>query len=114
MIMEQLIKDEQLVGKTIARVAYIDNTYALFFTDDTYVIFRGCGWEEHDVQIMSEEYSLVPKTIWQAWDLKGLGVITEEEYVKFSSEAEKRDIKAKIQREKDLLMELKAKYESEN
>ena len=77
--MKQLLKDKQLIGKTIQRTGYADGHYALFFDDDTYAVWRGCGWEGNDVELMDESYSLVP-TISNAYELRDMGVISQDEY----------------------------------
>ena len=80
--MEQIKKDQDLVGRTIEKQGYADNTFALFFNDNTFAIFRGCGWEEtDDVELMGEDYNLEPN-LSNCCDLKDLGVIDETEYEK--------------------------------
>ena len=108
--MKQIIKDKNLLGKTVKRTGYTDNAFILFFTDNTFAVFRGCGYDEWDVELRDEPYSLKP-TVSNALDLCGLGIITKEEYDKIH-----RDNKASIklyekQKELEEYERLKLKFD---
>lgn len=107
--MKQILIKEDLIGKTIKRTGYTDNTFAVFFDDNTFAIFRGCGWDERDVELMVENYNLEPDRF-NCYDLKELGIITQEEYQKVwvdykANQKIKEEKEEKIQYEK-----LKLKY----
>lgn len=108
--MKQIIEESELVGKTIEKQGYADNTFALFFNDNTFSIFRGCGYESNDVELMEESYSLEPN-IYNCYDLKELGVISEESYNKMLLAYKKERIIKESEQEKTLYQKLKAKFE---
>lgn len=84
-------------------------TFVLFFSDDTFAIFSGCGWEERDVELMEEDYSLDPNRH-NTYSLLELGVIdelTHEEMLR-SCRAEQKIIDE--ERERLQYEKLKLKY----
>ncbi len=102
--MKQIKEENELVGKTIDKQGYADNTFALFFNDNTFAIFRGCGWDERDVELMGEDYNLEPNTS-NCYDLKDIGVINEAECKKVwddynAKEKIKNEEKERLQYEK--------------
>ena len=68
------IKEQQIVGRTIQKLVILDNKTCIKFTDGTYTGINYCR-ENYD-----DCYSLT----WEDFDgfeLKTLGIISEEEYV---------------------------------
>lgn len=107
--MKQVKQGKDLIGKTIEKQGYADNTFALFFKDNTFAIFRGCGWEDRDVELMDETYNLEPNTS-NCYDLKDLGIINEAEYKKVWDEYNEKE---RIKKEQDERLEyekLKLKF----
>jgi len=37
--MKQILEESKLIGKTIKATGHADNTFALFFADETYTVF---------------------------------------------------------------------------
>lgn len=107
--MEQIKSMTEMEGKTIKRTAYTDNHLFFFFTDDTYAIAKGCGWEERDVEISDETYNLEPND-YNLYELKKIGILDEQQYQKLQGEKEKRSKEVKQKRELEKLAELKRKY----
>jgi len=69
--MKQILEEDKLVGKTIKVIGHADNAFALFFTDETFAVFR--GWDDGSVELMDEIYSSGPtklstrrKLLWKA------------------------------------------------
>ena len=114
--MKQIKQESELVGKIIEKQGSANNTFALFFKDNTFAIFRGCGsydrgcgLYETDVELMDEDYNLEPNTS-NFFDLKDLGTINETEFQKLwhdynEKEKIKTEEKERLQYEK-----LKLKY----
>ena len=48
--MEQIRNQDLVKGKIIERTDYLDNQFFIFFTDNTFCIISGCGWDENDVE----------------------------------------------------------------
>ena len=94
--MKQILIKEELINKTIKTTGYSDNMFVVFFTDETYSIFRGCGWDSTDVELMDNEYSLNP-TRYNLLELKEIGIISKDEYIKL---ANKFDVKQKRKNKK--------------
>ena len=109
--MKQIIEQKDLIGKTIQKTGYADNTFALFFDNEEYAIFRGCGWDSKDVELMEDEYSLDP-TYMNCYELEELGVITVEEKCKIYEDRELEVKKIKEAKEKEEFNRLKLKYGS--
>lgn len=97
-------------GKTIKRTAYTDNNLFFFFTDNTFAIAKGCGWDERDVEITDEEFNLVPND-YNIDDLKEIGVLDAEQWQKLKSEKENKMREYNKKQELEKLAELKRKYE---
>ena len=109
MDLTQIKEQDELTGKTIQRVAYTDNHLFFFFTDNTFCISRGCGWESRDVEIMYETYDTKPSD-WNLEELKEVGILDEQTFNRLKFERQNR--RGAIQKQKDLekLEELKRKY----
>ena len=109
MDLTQIKEQDELTGKTIQRVAYTDNRLFFFFTDNTFCISRGCGWESRDVEIMDETYDTKPND-WNLDELKEVGILDEQTFNRLKFERQNR--RDAIQKQKDLekLEELKRKY----
>lgn len=107
--MEQIKDRTEMEGKTIKRTAYTDNRLFFFFTDDTFAIAKGCGWEEMDVEISDNTYNLEPSD-YNLYQLKEIGILDEQQYQKLQGEKEKRSREAEQKRELEKLAELKRKY----
>jgi len=69
-----ITESEELLGKKIKRTDYIDNHFFLFFTDDTFCVFKGCGIR--DVELMDKDFKIKP-TENNYKELHGLGFITD-------------------------------------
>jgi hypothetical protein len=107
--MTQILESYRLIDKTIKRTAYIDNHFFLFFTDDTFCVFKGTCWEEGDVELMNEKYDITLNP-YNVEELFVLGIITSEEAKNFKYKLqEKRTEEARLNEIKQL-KELKAKY----
>ncbi len=107
--MKQLTKTNELIGKTIKRNAYLENKLFFFFTDDTFCIVKGCGWEEWDVELSSDEFNTEPSDYYLD-DLKEIGLLEEEKYLQLKAELNKREKESEKKHELDKLAELKKKY----
>lgn len=108
--MKQILQDECLIGKTIKSTGYADNTYALFFEDETFAIFRGCGWDEKDVELMSDKFNLTPGQ-YNCDELLEIGIIDQEEHDKFWVGHHKKLKVEKEQEQRKLYEDLKAKFD---
>lgn len=108
--MKQITKEEDLVGKTIVRTAYGSNIFLLEFKDREFCIFKGCGWDENDVELMDEAYNTEPSD-WNYKELFELGIITQELAAKFSKQIEAKRAKDSSVAERAKYEELKAKFE---
>jgi len=53
--MKQLLREEDIIGRTIKSTGYSDNVFCLIFTDDTFCIVRGDG---EDVYISDDKIDL--------------------------------------------------------
>ena len=107
--MKQIKNMEEIAGKTIDRTAYSDNNLFFFFTDGTFTIARGCGWEERDVEISDDEYDLEPNNH-NLYELFEIGILNEKQYENLREEKEKRNQEKQTQNELAKLDELKRKY----
>jgi hypothetical protein len=107
--MEQITESEELLGKQIKKTDYIDNHFFLFFTDETFCVFKGCGWDERDVELMDEDFGIEPND-YNYKELHGLGFITDAEKTKYEVELLKRKRAKEVQEEVETLKKLKAKY----
>jgi len=107
--MKQIIEEKALIGKTILNTGYSDNTFMLYLSDDSFAIFRGCGWDSNDVELMDEKFPLNP-TVSNAYELHDLGVITKEEVENVYSDYKEKIRKKKEEREKEEYERLKSKY----
>lgn len=107
--MKQIKNMEEIAGKTIARTAYSDNNLFFFFTDNTFTIARGCGWEEKDVEISDDDYDLNPND-YNLYELFEIGILTEKEYDNLREVKVKRNQEKQMQNELAKLDELKIKY----
>jgi len=107
--MKQITEAEQLLNKTIERTAYIDNAFCLFFTDKTFCIFQGCGWDEKDVELLDEKFDIIPNG-YNTMDLLNLGFITKDEADAVTKKYQDDNRQLVEQKEIEKLKELKAKY----
>lgn len=108
--MKQIFEEKDLINKMIVKTGYANNAFALFFSDNTYAIFRGCGYEENDVELVDNIYSLDPTTS-NAYELRDMGVITQKEYDRVWKEHSDEKLIEQEEREKYLYEKLKLKYE---
>lgn len=108
---KQLFKEKDLIGKTIQRMEYNENHLFFFFTDNTFCVARGCGWEERDVELMYEKYNIEPND-WNLEDLHEIGVIDEPTFNRLRFERQNRRDAAERERDLQKLEELKQKYNS--
>lgn len=107
--MEQLKDSNLLEGKTIGRTDYLDNKFFLFFTDKTFCIISGCGWEERDVELNYDDFNVEPNTR-NYNDLKSIGLIDEATFFKFKELKEQENKKWRKQQDIKQLNELRKKY----
>jgi len=104
--MKQLLKAEDLVGKTVAQAAIQtwDNWVGLRFTDDTYIIIEASqSYDSVDVEILGigdvEDYKL-----------RDLGVISEEELQTRTAREKARLEQSVLDRERAEFERLAAKF----
>lgn len=107
--MEQIKNSDLLKGKTIERADYLDNKFFLFFTDNTFCIISGCGWEGHDVELNDDDFEVEPN-IYNYDDLKSIGLIDEATFFKFKELKEQENMERRKQQEIKQLNELRKKY----
>lgn len=107
--MKRIISEEELVGKTITRTAYTDNKFFLFFSDNSYCIFRGHGWDENNVELSEEPFDTVPNG-YNLHDLRVTGFISEDTYLQLIEERKKQDLEQKRLDDLEKLADLKRKY----
>lgn len=108
----QITDQYELVGKTIERITDEDEKMFLFFTDNTFAVLKRGGYEISYIEIMSEPYNIEPND-YNLYELKNIGIISEEEYESLSSERRIREVKAKEQKERELFIKLKEKFANE-
>jgi len=77
--MKQILEESKLIGKTIKATGHADNTFALFFADETYTVFF--GWDDGSVELMDEIYSSKPTEL-SARRLRDISIIKQEQYDK--------------------------------
>ena len=107
--MEQIKNSDILEGKIIERTDYLNNKFFLFFTDNTFCIISGCGWEEHDVEINDDDFEVEPNTR-NYDDLKSIGLIDEVTFFKFKELKEQEIKEYRKQQDIKQLNELRKKY----
>lgn len=107
--MEQIKKSNELIDKQIKRTAYTDNHFFLFFTDDTFCVFRGCGWDERDVELMDEDFYTEPSS-YNYKELHELGFITFEQKAEYATLFANQAKDEEISKELETLKKLKEKY----
>jgi hypothetical protein len=107
--MEQIRNSDLIEGKTIQRTDYLDNKFFLFFTDNTFCIISGCGWDERDVEFNEDKFEVEPNTS-NYDDLKSIGIIDEATFFKFKDIKEQKNKEYRKQQEIKQLNELRKKY----
>lgn len=107
--MEQLKKSGDLIYRKIERTNYTDNHFFLFFTDDTFCVFRGCGWGERDVELMDEDFYTEPNS-YNYKELHELGFITFQQKAEYDALFAKQERDKEISQELETLKKLKSKY----
>jgi hypothetical protein len=107
--MEQIKKLEELKGKTIERAAKCGEI-GLFFTDETFAIFRQTNLDSDRVEISDEHFSLIPSTD-NAYELEDLGVISNEELKDFWNDYREKEAEKKDEKERQNYLMLKEKFE---
>lgn len=110
--MKQITTYDKLIGKTIDRHSYDDNQFFLFFTDNTFCIFKGTYFGECSVDLEEDIYNTEPQ-LWNYKDLFKLGFISEDEFNSWEKLKNGKEAKALELRERTLLKHLKSKYEDE-
>lgn len=108
--MKQILKEEEIVGKTIKSNGYGDNAFCLIFTDETFCIIKGSGWDENDVEFSDEEINLKP-TLWNGSYLVDMGLISKEEAKEAEEKENEINLKKQKEREYQDYLKLKSKYE---
>ncbi len=108
--MKQIIEEKDLIGKTILKTGYSYNRFMLYLSDECFAIFRGCGWDSKDVELMDEKFPLTP-TVSNCYELQELGVITKQEMDKVYSDYKSKQQKAKEEKERQEYERLKSKFE---
>lgn len=99
---------ENIKGKTIEKAIHDYAYLCLFFTDGTHIIFR--AGEEHqdsdspDIIIMKDESCI------KDYDLRNLGIISEDEYKKRDAEKKEEDRKIWEAHEREQLAILLERY----
>jgi len=109
---KQITDEESLIGKTIQRVASGDDKMFLFFNDNTFVVFRHGGYEISYVEIMDDTYNIEP-TKYNLYELREIGILSEEEYQILCEENRKNEAIVKEQKERELFIQLKEKFAKE-
>ena len=108
--MKQILKEEEIVGKTIKSNGYGDNAFCLIFTDDTFCVINGSGYDENDVEFCNDEITTTP-TLWNGDDLVNMGLCSIEEAETAKENERKENLKNKEQKEYNEYVKLKNKYE---
>jgi hypothetical protein len=83
--MKQILEENGIIGKTIKATSYGDNEFCITFTDETFCIVKGTGYEDNDVEFSNEKINLEPN-LYNARDLFKMGFISEDEAEKAESE----------------------------
>lgn len=106
---KQITSVKELIGKTIERTGYSDNEFFLFFTDKTFCIFKGCGYDENDVQLSEDLFNTEPNrfNVHKLLDLGFLDKDYTDEIIAIIAKKHNKEIRNK---EIAQLKELKAKY----
>jgi len=76
--MIQILKENEIVGKTIKSIGYGDNAFCIIYTDDTFCIISGTGWDNNEVEFSEEKIVLEPYN-WNAANLAMMGLISRSE-----------------------------------
>jgi len=111
--MKQIKSEEELKGKTVERCRYSDNAYAIFFTDNTFIVFSGIGWEDNDVDINTDSFDLTPN-VFNINRLSEWGVITTDEYNYKIKQYSEESMEREGEHERQLYDKLKKKYDDKN
>jgi hypothetical protein len=117
--MRQITEETEIVGKEILRIANNDNYCFLIFTDKTFAVIKGAGWdcneEDVDVEFDTDTIELNPQkcTNSELANLLEMGIITHGEYLQEKKRREEQRITDAKEQELQLLEKLKAKYPEE-
>lgn len=107
-IMKQLIKESNIIEKTIKRVEYYWEKLFIFFDDETFCIFEADS-NGPVIEFVNQAYDTTP-TDNNLERLRGLTLITEQEYDRLKAEQKLRFDAIQRLQELAKLAELKAKY----
>ena len=107
--MEQILKEDDIIGKTIKSNGYGDNAFCLVFTDNTYCIIKGSGYDENDVEFSDEGISLKP-TLWNAEYLVAMGLVSNDEAEEAKRNEELENEQKEKEKEYKQYLKLKMKF----
>lgn len=111
MELTQVLKQDEIVGKTILRTvanSIGDEELFLFFTDNTFCVFR--SYYEGNEIYFSENLFETRKQFADYRVLHHLGMLSDEEYDSIHQRKKNEEAESIKQREIEALKKLKAKY----
>lgn len=115
--MKQILEEEELIGKTIKSNGYGNNDFCLVFTDETFCIINGLGWDDDiAVGLSDNEINMTPDSFFYVNELFRMGLISEQEVEKIKEKNNLKRLKEEKERkEKEYhhYLALRSKYESE-
>lgn len=106
-MLKQIFKDD-LNRLTIKRAQIYRNSCYIFFTDETFLKITANIDEEEYINLSFGERASLS---WDFEELRGVGVISEEEYNEIKDKRDKEEKENETIREKRELERLKKKYE---
>ena len=107
--MKQILKEDDIVGKTIESNGYGDNAFCLKFTDKTFCIIKGSGWEENDVELSDNLINQTPDS-YNADDLAEMGIISKVEAKNIKEKASTDRAEREYEGEYKTYLYLKSKF----
>ena len=106
--MKQILKREELIGKTIKSSGYGDDVLCVVFTDSSFCIVE-LGYSGPEMS--GEEISLMPSG-WSSSYLIDMGLISQGDWDKAIRNLEEEENKLKKAKEYEKYLILKAKFEN--
>ena len=108
----QIIKQENLLLKTVKRIEEREENLYLFFDDDTYCRYSSSviGQGESEIELNQEKIQM---SKWNIDELLHLDIISPIEAERFLYELSLKEKEETENREKRVYEELKSKYESD-
>ena len=110
--MEQILEENQIIGKTIKSIGYGENAFCIVFTDNTFGIVKGTGYGDWDVEYSNDTINLEPDEF-NAHNLEKMGLITRLEASQAIRASRKKQRERREQSERDTYERLKRKFDSQ-